>query len=279
MRLNEKELSKDKGDHFGSPDRFGYEWARYGDLLPQYEEQFRRWLPFFSPQDWQGKRFLDVGCGMGRNSYWPMKYGAKSGIAIDVDDRSLDAARANLQAYPAMEVRNCSAYELPWRDEFDITFSIGVIHHLESPTAALKAMWSATKPGGQMAIWVYGRENNRWLILCLDPARKILFSWLPVSWVHAVSIVPTGMLWVILRLGLGRTEYFRLLRTFSFAHLRSIVFDQMFPRIANYWTRAEVELLMLGAGLEYVKLVAVNEMSWAACGVKPGPLNTIVKPF
>ena len=30
-------------------------------------------------------------------------------------------------------------------------------------------------------------------------------------------------------------------RFFGFAHLRAIVFDQMLPRIANYWRRDEVE--------------------------------------
>src|SRR5690242_19447730 len=80
----------------GSPDRFGYEWARYSAVSPQYENQFRRWLPFFSNVDWTGKRFLDVGCGMGRNSLWPMKYGATSGVAVAIDDRTLAAAQGNV---------------------------------------------------------------------------------------------------------------------------------------------------------------------------------------
>jgi SAM-dependent methyltransferase len=252
----------------GSSERFGYEWDRYASIIPEYEEQFRRWLPFFSPDDWRGKRFIDVGCGMGRNSFWPMKYGATGGAAVDIDERSLAAARTNLQSYPSMEVCKCSAYDLPWRDEFDIAFSIGVIHHLEFPERALEAMANSTKPGGQVAIWVYGRENNSWLLSMLDPSRKLLFSWLPVSWVHALSIVPAAMLWIMLRIGLDQIAYFRLLRTFSFRHLRSIVFDQMLPRIANYWTKLEVESLMRGVALEDVELVWVNEMSWAARGRK-----------
>jgi hypothetical protein len=43
----------------------------------------------------------------------------------------------------------------------------------------------------------------------------------------------------------------------------------MLPRIAQYWSRAEVEALMLEAGLEDIKLDWVNEMSWAASGRKP----------
>jgi SAM-dependent methyltransferase len=255
----------------GSSDRFGYEWDRYANILPEYEEQFRRWLPFFSPNDWRGKRFIDVGCGMGRNSFWPMTYGAMGGAAVDVDDRTLAAARANLQPYPGIEVIKCSAYELPWRDEFDIAFSIGVIHHLEFPERGLEAMVRATKPGGDIAIWVYGRRNNGWLLWALDPARKFLLSRLPVSWVHALSIVPTVMLWVMLRIGFNQIAYFRLLKTFSIRHLRSIVFDQMVPRIAHYWTQSEVDALMQGAGLVDVELFWVNEMSWAARGRKPIP--------
>ena len=255
----------------GSSDRFGYEWATYAKILPEHEEQFRRWLPFFSAGDWRGKRFIDVGCGMGRNSFWPMTYGAMGGAAVDVDDRTLAAARANLQPYPDIEVSKCSAYELPWRDEFDIAFSIGVIHHLEFPEKALGAMVRATKPGGYIAIWVYGRENNGWLLSMLDPTRKLLFSRLPAWWVHALSIVPAAVLWVMLRIGLDRIAYFRLLQTFSFRHLRSIVFDQMLPKIANYWTQQDVDALMQGAGLVDVELFWVNEVSWAARGRKPGP--------
>jgi SAM-dependent methyltransferase len=253
----------------GSPERFGYEWDKYSTIAPQYEEQFRRWLPFFAPNDWEGKRFIDVGCGMGRNSFWPMTYGASGGVAADIDDRSLAAARRNLERFPALEVMKCSAYDLPWSDEFDFSFSIGVIHHLESPEVALKAMTKATNPGGAVAIWVYGRENNGWLLWILDPTRKLLFSWLPISWVHALSLPPAALLWLLLRCGLNQIEYFRLLRNFSFPHLRSIVFDQMLPRIANYWTKSEVETLMRGAGLEQVESTWVNQMSWAARGRKP----------
>src|ERR1700730_11789255 len=88
----------------GSSDRFGYEWDSYAEILPGHEEQFRRWTAPLSPQDWQGKQVLDVGCGMGRNSFWPLKYGAAGGVAVDIDERSLESARRNLQSFPAMHV-------------------------------------------------------------------------------------------------------------------------------------------------------------------------------
>lgn len=253
----------------GSPDRFGYEWDSYDRILPQYEEQFRRWLPHFANDDWKGKSFIDVGCGMGRNSYWPMTYGAAAGVAVDVDERSLAAARRNLAEFPQVEVRRQSAYEIEETGAFDIAFSIGVIHHLEHPERALAAMVRSVKGGGQVAIWVYGFENNEWIVSFLNPLRKALFSRLPVGVVHFLSWLPAALLWLLLRLGFGRIEYFRLIRTFGFAHLRSIVFDQMLPKIANYWRRDEVEALMEQAGLADVDIRWVNQMSWAAVGRRP----------
>jgi SAM-dependent methyltransferase len=253
----------------GSPERFGYEWQTYAEMRPEYQEQFRRWTVHLSASDWRGKRFLDVGCGMGRNSYWPMTYGAKGGLAIDVDERSLASARQTLAHFPEVELRHQSAYAIDGDESFDIVFSIGVIHHLEAPEKALAAMVAATKAGGKVLIWVYGRENNGLIVGVLTPLRRLFFSKLPIGFVHHLSLYPSLVLWLALRLGLGSIEYYRLLRRLSLRHLRSIVFDQMLPKIANYWPREKVANMMQSSGLSDVRLAWVNEMSWSAIGTKP----------
>jgi len=260
--VKEQSISK------GSPDRFGFEWKTYDKILPIYEEQFKRWTILISKEEWQGKTFLDVGCGTGRNSFWPLRYGAVQGTAIDVNEGSLSSARENLSSMRNATVQEMSAYNISYQDSFDIVFSIGVIHHLEFPEEALLNMKKAVKPGGKVLIWVYGYENNEWVVKYLNPVRKAIFSKMPIRLTHFLSLFPTAVIWSLIRLGLGRIEYFNLIRQFSFWHLRSIVFDQMLPQIAHYWKKQEVENLMVEAGLKEVQIEQVNEMSWCAVGRK-----------
>jgi SAM-dependent methyltransferase len=254
----------------GSPDRFGYSWDRYADLLPAHEEQFRRWTAC-DEGFWRGKRFLDAGCGIGRNAHWPMTYGARGGVALDVDDRTLKRAAHNLSRHPDVEVRKQSIYDIQDAAAFDVAFSIGVVHHLSDPATAVANLVRAVKPGGHVLVWLYGRENNAWIVSLFNPLRRALFSRLPLAMVHALSWPLTAALWCALRLGFPPGAYYRLVRGFSFAHLRAIVFDHMIPRIALYYTRSEARDLLRSAGLTDVRETWVNENSWSVIGRKPAP--------
>jgi SAM-dependent methyltransferase len=254
----------------GSPDRFGYSWSVFNELTAEQAEQFDRWTAPLGAGAWVGARFLDVGCGAGRNSYWAMRKGAAGGVAIDVDERSLAAARRNLSGLPSVDVRFHSAYDVVEPDAFDIVFSIGVVHHLEDPDAAVKAMAAAAKPGGRVLVWVYGVENNEWIVRWFAPLRRALFSLLPVRFVHLLSHVPAAFLWLLLRGGWRRTSYLRMIRRFGYRHLRHIVFDQMIPRISRHYRRDEAQDLLARAGLADVTAHWINEVSWAVVGRKPG---------
>ena len=75
-----------------------------------------------------------------------MLEGAAGGVAFDIDERSLAAARKNLKSYPTINVRNQSIYDIPEENYFDIAFSIGVIHHLAEPEAALCQLGRESSP-------------------------------------------------------------------------------------------------------------------------------------
>jgi SAM-dependent methyltransferase len=267
--MTERDQEVVESERRGSPDRFGHSWNIYDEILPVHEEQFLRWTTGIEKHDWRGKSFLDVGCGIGRNSYWPMRYGAESCLSIDIDPRTLAAAKKNLSPYAGAVVADRSAYSIDEIEKFDFAFSIGVVHHLDNPGAAVREMKKSLKQGGTLLLWLYGYENNEWLIRYFNPARKFLFSRMPLPVVHALSAPATALLWLYLKVGLGSSQYLRLIRHFSFSHLRAIVYDHMIPVIANYYTRDEAIGLLADAGMENIRAHWVNEMSWTVIATKP----------
>jgi len=250
----------------GSTERFGYEWNRFKKIIPEYEKQFLGWVTPLQPEDFKGKRVLDAGCGTGRNSYWPLRYGAKEVVAFDFDKRTVKVARNNLSQFPNATVRYQSIYDIPEEGHFDISFSIGVIHHLEDPLAAVRGLSKATKKGGKVLIWVYGYEGNEWIVRYVNPVRKVT-SRLPIAFTHLTSYACSIPLYLYLRLP-QKKPYLRQLKAFRFWHVHSIVFDQLLPRIAHYWTREEAMSLLSKAGLKDVEARRVNKVSWAVMGRK-----------
>jgi SAM-dependent methyltransferase len=252
-----------------SEHRFGYEWNKYSWVAEDYERQFLNWTSPLLPHDWVGKKILDAGCGMGRNSYWPMKWGGASIVAFDYDERSVKRAKETLSDFSNADVQFHSIDDIAWKDEFDIAFSIGVIHHLKEPKHALANMVRALKPGGRLLIWVYGYEGNEWIVRYVNPVRMHITSKLPVGLVHVLSYFCSVPLYVFVKLFKGPSKYLKQLSTFDFWHIHSIVFDQLIPDVANYWKQEEVRALVEQLPLRDVTVTAPpNESGWILTGVK-----------
>ena len=259
-----KILKKDAG----SPDRFGYEWDKFSKIIPDYEIQFLRWCYPLKPKDFKGKKILDGGCGIGCNSYWPLIYGAKKIVAFDCDERSLNAAKKNLAKFKNATVEFGSLYKPKYKNEFDISFAIGVIHHLEYPRKAIKTLVKATKPNGIVFIWVYGYEGiGSWVVKYINPIRKIT-SKLPIKITHFLSYFFSMPLYFYLKLFPQKNKYLKQLSGFSFWHISHIIFDQLLPRIANYWTKQEALSLFKNQNLKDIKIFKVNDISWTIIGKK-----------
>src|SRR3989344_4571518 len=123
---------KDNKQDNDSTERFGYEWCKFNTILLDHETQFLRWVYPLKKSDFNGKKILDAGCGNGRNSYWPLIYGAKKVVAFDYNMKTVVVAKENLSKFKNCEVLYNSIYDINYKNEFDISFSIGVIHHLEN---------------------------------------------------------------------------------------------------------------------------------------------------
>lgn len=246
-----------------SEERFGYEWKKYSHMTPAYEGQFRNWTNL-SPTDFVGKDVLDAGCGMGRNSYWPLTWGARSLIAFDNDEASLQSARTTLAGFKNVSIQQCDISQTPWENEFDIVLCIGVLHHLRQPRLALENFVRALRPKGKLIIWVYSYEGNEWIVRFINPIRTHITSKLPVSLVHMLTYGASVPLYYIgIPLLRRRSSYLQQLSTFSFWHVHSIVFDQLIPTVAHYWRKEEIEALVEGLSVTQVSVrKPQNGMGW-----------------
>lgn len=253
-----------------SEKRFGYEWHKYNQLDSNYEMQFRKWIGLLKPGDFKDKKVLDAGCGMGRNSYWALKYGAKQLLAFDYDQRSVAAAKKNLSCFNNCQIEFRNIYELPWQNEFDIAFSIGVIHHLENPYLAVNNLIKSVRPGGTILIWVYGYQGNQWIVRLVNPVRKNITSKLPVGLVHFLSHFASLPLWLWVKTFKGPGPYLNQLSKFKFWHTHSIVFDQLIPKVANYWRKEEAYQLFdnFRKDLKEINIYPVNNNSWTVLAKK-----------
>jgi len=251
----------------GTQHQFGYEWDIYREILPIHKEQFCRWIAPLKLEFFRDKTFLDAGCGIGRNSYWPLLEGAQSGYAFDYDQRTVEAAKQNLQQFENCTVNYHSIYEINFENQFDIVMCIGVLHHLKDPRQAIEHLVQALKPHGTLILWVYAYEGNERYLKWIDPIRKKVTSRLPLAVTRWIATLLTAILKIKLIFP-QKKAYFQLLRQMSFRHIEAIVFDQLLPSIAYYWKKEEVVQLLAHLPLSNVHIYHTNDMSWTIIAEK-----------
>ena len=251
----------------GTEKKFGYEWDFYREIIPLHERQFSQWIQPVPLAFFRGKRFLDAGCGIGRNSLWAMKAGAASGYAFDYDKRTVRVASENLKDYPACQVGFESIYDIAYEREFDAAFCIGVIQHLARPREAVERLVHALRPGGTLILWVYAREGNERYLALEEPLRRHFFSRIHPSITRYVSIGLTAVLKAYLLLP-HSDPYLAELKMRSFRHIEAMVFDQLLPRISHYFTQDEVKDLVQGLPVRISHLTHTNGMSWTLVAEK-----------
>jgi SAM-dependent methyltransferase len=252
-----------------SEERFGFEWNKYNKIDMSHEAQFLRWVSLLDIDKdfFKDKKVLDAGCGMGRNAYWALKYGARELVAFDNDERTIKSARNTLQDFPNARVEMLDMYKIPWENEFDIVMCIGVIHHLAYPEEAVKNLIRAAKPGAEVILWLYGKEGNEWFVPWLDILRIHCTSKIPPRLLYYFTYLFSVPLYVFLKLFSQKREYFKLIKNFSFDQIHSsIIFDQLLPKIARYYTNEEA--LDLVKNLHDVKIYHTNDISWTVIGTK-----------
>lgn len=259
---------------------FAFEWQSFGETRDEWEKNFLDYMQPHTPKFFEGIRVLDAGTGSGRHARFASLYGA-SVAAIDLGD-SIDVARANVP--PNVLTVQTDLESLPFEPgTFDLVMSIGVLHHLPDTERALRYLANFAKPGGRVRVYLYWEPAVRWhrTVLRGVTAVRRATTLLPHRLLKALCYPLAATLW------LGIVTPYKLMRRwpplsrfaeslplktyadYSFGVLVNDQFDRLSAPIERRFTSAEVNDLMVGAGLRDVTVLP--NAGWVAEGVtKPG---------
>jgi SAM-dependent methyltransferase len=254
---------------------FGEQWSIYVD-----NEGFYGSLGLFSDiispllkiHEIKDCRVAEIGSGTGRIVNMLLEAGTTHVIAIEPSD-AFEVLRLNIRDPAKVTCLRISGDQLPAYGDLDYVFSIGVLHHIPDPKPVIESVYKALRPGGKFFVWLYGKEGNRLYLSLVHPLR-VITKHLPHLGLAALVWMLYGPITIYTRLcrrlPLPLREY--LLTIFEKMppdKRRLIIYDQLNPACAKYYTKSEAEKLFLDAKFQNVQIHHRHGYSWTLIGTKP----------
>lgn len=260
---------------------FGFEWQHFTQKDENYGEQLLGWIAPVTPEFFKDKVVLDGGCGKGRHMLLAASWDARDVVGVDLSD-AVESAFAATRHANNMHVVQADICKLPLKSAFDYAFSVGVLDHIPDPLIGFKSLASKLKPGGHLSVWVYGAENNGWIINLVNPVRERFTSRIhPRALLH-LSKLPTAAVYAasklvmrpLSRLPLGASlvkklfysDYLISIARFGWREQHTIVFDHLVAPTAHYVSRDEFERWWRDIRADETVIGWHNKNSWRGFG-------------
>lgn len=255
---------------------FGQQWTFFTENRGYYasDDFFADLLsPLLTPDAFDQARCAEIGAGTGNISAMMLRSGASELVAVEPSD-AVGPLQENLAEYgDRVELVHGLGDQLPARD-FDLVLSIGVLHHIPEPAPVVDAAFRSLRPGGQLFVWLYGKEGNSAYLAFAQPVRAIT-RWLPIRLLNSISYVLDALLQPFVFLanrgvsvplsGYLRDVYGKL----SASDRRVVIVDQLKPAWALYYTEKQARSLLESAGFVDIQLHNRHGYSWSVLGKKP----------
>jgi SAM-dependent methyltransferase len=275
-------LSEVEAEKAATAESFGWQWQHFAHEDEGYAEQFLGWIAPVAPDFFRGKLVLEGGCGKGRHTRLAAQWGAREVVGVDLS-AAVETAYAATRDLANAHVVQADIYRLPLkRALFDYAFCVGVLHHLPDPRAGFVALSRHVRPGGHLSAWVYGAENNEWIVRFVSPLRERLTSRISPRALLHLSKIPAAAVFAATKLVYGPlnrrpatravarrlfyNDYLASLARFGWREQHTIVFDHLVAPTAHYIPREEFERWWREIGAEDVTTGWHNSNSWRGWG-------------
>lgn len=273
------ELAAVERDKQATAENFGWQWQHFTDVDERYAEQFLGWIAPVTPEFFRDKVVLEGGCGKGRHTQLAAQWGAREVIGIDLSE-AVETAYAATRSLPNAHVIQADIYRLPLARKFDYAFSVGVLHHLPNPRQGFFSLASKVVPGGRVSAWIYGAENNEWIVRLVNPVREKITSRIDQRALLHLSKIPAAGIFLATKLIYGPlnrrgstlgqylfyNDYLNAIAPFSWREQHLIVFDHLVAPTAFYIPREEFETWWRELGATDVVITWHNRNSWRGFG-------------
>ncbi len=265
-------------------DGFGDEWRRFDQTAVDDAEMSELFDGYFAVFPWAALPAdavgFDLGCGSGR---WAARVAPRVGRlhAIDPAADALAVAQRNLAHLPNVETHLASVDAIPLADgSMDFGYSLGVLHHVPDTGRGLADCVKKLKPGAPFLLYLYYAFDNRpWWFRQVwrasDVVRRRVSRLSPTGRYAASQALAAGVYWplaraarVLERLGVDVERIpLSAYRERSFYVMRNDALDRFGTQLEQRFTRAAIQALMEGAGLERVRFHDAVPY-WTAVGYK-----------
>ncbi|MFL5728557.1 MAG: class I SAM-dependent methyltransferase [Cytophagaceae bacterium] len=263
---------------------FGHEWTEFNSFR---EDEVRiAGDQYFDIVDSAvvGKEssVLDIGCGMGRWSYY-IADRVKFVEAIDPSEAVFSASEFTSKKNN-IRVTQAGVDDIPFADNsFDLVFSLGVLHHVPDTQAAIQQAVKKVKKGGHFMVYLYYSLDNRGFLFKglfhLSNILRLIISRLPARLKSLVcdclalmlympfvlfsrlikKISPAGSLYKKIPLSYYSDKSMKIIRNDSL--------DRFGTPLEQRFSKIQIEEMMKKAGLSNIRF-SPNEPYWHALGKK-----------
>ena len=117
---------------------------------------------------WQGKRVLEIGCGIGSDAEQFARHGAEY-VGIDLSAQSVDMCRQRFDLFGLSGefyvMDGADTRDLASLGQFDLVYSCGVLHHYPDIDTVIDNIHHALLPDGELRFLVYAKNSWKYAMI------------------------------------------------------------------------------------------------------------------